>query len=173
MSKRIKPVLTVPAVHSLEAADATMAQIAAKKRELSLLELGLKEDVDRLKLACAESAEPIKQEITSLEQALTLFAETQRAELFTKRKSIALAFGTLGFQASTSLKTIKKLTWDAVLGLLTANKLDEYVRTKREVDKEALRTAPAEIQARAGCRLVQEDAFFYKLNETEISTENV
>lgn len=76
MTKRVKPVLIVPTVRSLEEADATMAQIAAKERELSLLELGLKEDVDRLKLACAESAEPIKQEIKILGQALTLFAES-------------------------------------------------------------------------------------------------
>ena len=70
MAKRVKPVLNIPAVTTLEEADATLAQIAARKRELALLELGLKEDVDTLKLKCAETSEPIKQDIEVLEQAL-------------------------------------------------------------------------------------------------------
>ena len=48
MAKRVKPILNIPTVSSLEEADAMLARIAARKRELSLLELGLKEDVDAL-----------------------------------------------------------------------------------------------------------------------------
>ena len=59
MAKRVKPILNIPAVTTLEEADATLAQIAARKRELALIELGLKEDVDTLKLKCAEASEPI------------------------------------------------------------------------------------------------------------------
>lgn len=78
MAKRVKPTLNIPTVSSLEEADAMLARIAARKRELSLLELGLKEDVDALKLKCAEASEPIKQDIEVLEQALVRFGESKR-----------------------------------------------------------------------------------------------
>ena len=38
MAKRVKPILNIPAVTTLEEADATLAQIAARKRELALRE---------------------------------------------------------------------------------------------------------------------------------------
>jgi len=172
MAKRVKPTLNIPTVSSLEEADAILARIAARKRELSLLELGLKEDVDTLKLKCAESSEPIKQDIEGLEQALVRFGESKKTELFTRRRSISLNFGILGFRASSSVKLMKKTTWEQVLGFLRETGdafLSACVRVKYEVDKEALRQLPQEKLAEAGCRLEQADAFYYELTETELA----
>lgn len=153
MAKRVKPILNIPTVSSLEEADAMLARIAARKRELSLLELGLKEDVDALKLKCAEASEPIKQDIEVLEQALVRFGESKKTELFTRRRSVSLNFGILGFRASSSVKPMKKTTWEQVLGFLTSAKdsaLAACIRTKREVDREALRQLPQEKLAEVG-----------------------
>lgn len=166
MAKRVKPTLNIPTVSSLEEADAMLARIAARKRELSLLELGLKEDVDTLKLKCAEASEPIKQDIEVLEQALVRFGESKKTELFSRRRSVSLNFGILGFRASSSVKPMKKTTWEQVLGFLT---FAACIRTKREVDKEALRQLPQEKLAEVGCRLEQADAFYYELTETELA----
>ena len=169
MAKRVKPTLNIPTVSSLEEADAMLARIAARKRELSLLELGLKEDVDALKLKCAEASEPIKQDIEVLEQAL---GESKKTELFTRRRSVSLNFGILGFRASSSVKPMKKTTWEQVLGFLTSAKdsaLAACIRTKREVDREALRQLPQEKLAEVGCRLEQTDSFYYELAETELA----
>ena len=172
MAKRMKPTLNIPTVSSLEEADAMLARIAARKRELSLLELDLKEDVDALKLKCAEASEPIKQDIEVLEQALVRFGESTKTELFTRRRSVSLNFGTLGFRASSSVKPMKKTTWEQVLGFLTSAKdsaLAACIRTKREVDREALRQLPPEKLAEVGCRLEQTDSFYYELAETELT----
>ncbi len=172
MAKRVKPVLNIPTVSSLEEADAMLAQIAARKRELSLLELGLKEDVDALKLKCAEVSEPIKQDIEVLEQALVRFGESRKTELFSRRRSVALNFGILGFRASSAVKPMKKTTWEQVLGFLTDSRdktLAACIRIKREVDREALRQLPPEKLAEAGCRLEQTDSFYYELTETELA----
>ena len=175
MAKRVKPILNIPTVSSLEEADAMLARIAARKRELSLLELGLKEDVDALKLKCAESSEPIKQDIEVLEQALVRFGESKKIELFAKRRSVSLNFGILGFRASSSVKPMKKTTWEQVLGFLLDAKDKAFaacVRVKREVDREALRQLPQEKLAEAGCRLEQTDSFYYELTETELAGES-
>ena len=169
MAKRVKPVLNIPAVTTLEEADATLAQIAARKRELALLELGLKEDVDTLKLKCAEASEPIKQDIEVLEQALIRFGESKKSELFVKKRSRELTFGIIGFRASSAVKTMRNTTWEQVLGLIRDAGMPECIRTKQEVDKEALRQLPPERLAAVGCRLEQSDLFFYELNETELA----
>lgn len=169
MTKRIKPVLTVASINTLEEADTMLACIAARKRELTLHELGLKEDVSKLKLECSAACEPIKNDITGMELALARFAEARKAELFAKKKTVGLTFGSFGYRASSTLKTLKKLTWDNVLGFLAERGMSACIRTKPEVDKEALRQLPPEQLAEVGCRLVQEDTFFYELIETEIA----
>ena len=167
-TKKVKPVLIIPSIVCSEEADAALARIAARKREMSLLELGLKEDVDRLKKECATQCEPIKQDIMEQEQALIRYAESRKAELFTKKKSVDGMFGTYGFRASSILKTIKKVTWDNVLGLLDERGMQDCIRIKREVDKEALRQLQPEVLADLGCKIIQEDVFYYELKETEL-----
>lgn len=172
MAKRVKPILNIPTVSSLEEAGRHAGADSGRKRELSLLELGLKEDVDALKLKCAEASEPIKQDIEVLEQALVRFGESKKTELFTRRRSVSLNFGILGFRASSSVKPMKKTTWEQVLGFLTSAKdsaLAACIRTKREVDREALRQLPQEKLAEVGCRLEQTDSFYYELAETELA----
>lgn len=60
MTKRVKPVLNIPVVNTVEDADSILAEIAARKRQISLHEIALKEDVDKLKTECAARCEPLK-----------------------------------------------------------------------------------------------------------------
>ena len=109
MTKRVKPVLNIPVVNTVEDADAILAEIAARKRQISLHEIALKEDVDKLKTECAARCEPLKKDIEAREQALMQFALARREELFKGRKSRELTFGTIGFRVSSSLKKKKKI----------------------------------------------------------------
>ena len=168
MTKRVKPVLNIPTVSTVEEADATLAEIAARKRQISLHEIALKEDVDKLKADCAARCEPLNKDIEAREQALVQFALARREELFKNRKSRELTFGTIGFRVSSSLRTIKKMTWERVLGVLKERGMTHCIRIKEEVDKEALRTLGPNTLADVGCKLTQEDAFFYELNEAEL-----
>lgn len=59
-------------------------------------------------------------------------------EEFAKKKSIEMVHGICGYRTSPpALKTVRGVTWAKVTGLLK-NALPAYVRTKEEVDKEAL-----------------------------------
>lgn len=164
MAKRVKPVLNIPTVHNLNEADAMLARLKARERELALLELGLKEDIDALKLKCSEQAEAIREDIEIMRQSLTRFGEANKAELFSKKRSITLTFGVIGFRLTPPTpKPLKRTTWEQVLGILKSSddpELSACVRTKQEVDKMALRELSPEKLALAGCRLAQEDEFF-------------
>lgn len=166
MGKRVKPLLCAPAVNSLEEADATLAAIAGRKRQLELLKLSAAEEVEAVKLRLAAESEPVKEEIEQLEQSLSRFVDVSRATLFNPRKkSIALGFGTIGFRLSTSVKTKSKWTWERVLCALRDADMRDCIRIKEEVDKEALRGLAPDQLSEVGVRLVSEDVFFYELTE--------
>lgn len=174
MAKRVKPVLEIPTITTTEQADAVLMEIAERKRQMELINLDFKEQVDALKKTVAAACEPIIEEIAQREQALIRFGEARKNELFSKKRSLELNFGTIGFRQSTCLKTLRKITWDQVLGLLKSSEdcdLTGCIRIKQEVDKDALKQLPPEKIAEAGCRLEQSDAFYYEINEAEIMRE--
>lgn len=171
MPKRIKPVpAALPVIASLEEADATLAEIAAQRRQITLIDLGAAEEIERIKLSAAAEAEPARQRIAALEQALLRYADYHKPDLFAKKKSLELTFGVIGYRASTKLKTLSKWTWERVLETLkTTEGGARCIRIKEEVDKEALKALSPEKLAEVGVRAVPEDAFFYELDEQQLA----
>ena len=167
---RVKPTPIVPTLDSIEAVDAALAQIAARKRTIALIEAGMNEEVDRIKLAAAAECAPHKQDVAGLEQAILRYADANRATLFATRKSAKLTFGEIGYRASTSLKTLAKWTWERVLQALRDKEAYAFIRVKEEVDKEALKGLAPESLAEVGVKAVQADTFYYELEEQDIST---
>lgn len=166
---RVKPVNIVPVLHSLEQVDATLAEISAKKRTVALIETSLNEDIDKLKLKAASQCESYKQEIASLEQAIIKYADYHKPDLFKVKKSVQLTFGQIGFRTSSKLKVLSKWTWERVLEALEDRGLTNYIRVKKEADKEALKGLAPEKMPGVGVKLVAEDVFFYELEEQELS----
>ena len=164
---RVKPnivPMTMP-VHSFEDVDTALAQIAARKRQIDLVGLGVAEQVDEIKTRAAAETEPLRLEIAALELAIGRFAEAGKTEFFGKRKSIQLQFGVVGFRASSKLKTLRKWTFERVLNTLRDTGMRDYIRVKEEVDKEKLKGMNPETLAGIGCAVVTEDVFFYELPE--------
>lgn len=165
---RIKPVTTAPLIKTLEEADAALAQIAAQRRMIALIEATMNDEIDAVKVRATAEADPHKQEIVANEQALARFAEYHKAELFIRRKSCDLTFGSIGFRASTKIKLLSKMTWERVLEILRDTGLRQCIRVKEEPDKEALKGLAPEHLKELGCKVVQEDTFFYEIADQEI-----
>lgn len=166
---RFKPSVTIIKINSLEEADSTLAQIAECRRHLGLIQNGLNEDIDKLKLQAEGSAEPIRQELAMLERGLASFAADNKADLFKQRKSITLSFGTLGFRQTSKLKPLPKSTFNKILSALQERGLKQYIRTKLEVDREALKEAPPETIMEVGAYIEVSDDFFYATDEHSLS----
>ena len=167
MTKRVKPLQTVPVLKSLDDANDTIAQIAALQRHVALINLGLNEDIDALKKKAAADCEPLNADIDVLETSLARYAEYNKEELFAKKKSHDLPFGTFGFRQSTRLVTLGKTTFKRVLEMLQDRDLAQYIRTKAEPDKEKLKGAGPELLKTLGCKLSVTDEFFYEVAEQE------
>jgi len=167
---RIKPVAAVPIIKTLEDADAALAQIAALRRNIALIETALNDEIDAAKAKATAEAEPFRQEIAVQEQALTRFADYHKAELFAKRKSCELTFGCIGFRSSTKIKLLSKMTWERVVEILRDTGMRHFIRVKEEPDKEKLKALAPDHLKDIGCKVVQEDIFFYEIADQEIQS---
>ena len=132
-----------------------------------------------IELQCAKIREKRADELTRLgeerEQAfdtLQAYAVENQAELFTKKKSLEMAHGTIGFRTGTpKLKTLKGFTWASALKLLRMF-LPDYIRTTDEVAKDKLLAdrdveGMGEKMAQCGISVVQDETFYVEPKKEE------
>jgi len=172
MAKRVKVEISVPTVTTLEEADVLLSEIAARKRSLDLIKASMNESIDTLKVKAAAEGEELLREIEAREQALVRFAEGNKETLFGKLKSRVLSFGEIGFRASTKAVLLnRKWSWERVLDALKETGALRFIRTKEEVDKEALRALKPEDLEAVGVKLQKDDGFYYELKEEAVGGE--
>lgn len=132
-----------------------------------------------IELQCAKIREKRADELTRLdaerEQAfdtLQAYATENQAELFTKKKSLEMTHGTIGFRTGTpKLKPLKGFTWGAVTNLLQEF-LPGYVRTVTEPAKDKLLADrddkdTAALFAKVGICVVQDETFYVEPKKEE------
>ena len=130
-------------------------------------------------VAMTKIREKWQDELAKLQEAkdnafdvMQAYAVENKAELFTKKKSLDTIHGTLGFRTGTpKLKTLKGFTWASVTNLL-AEFLPSYVRTVTEPAKDKLLADrdDEEVQAmlpKVGVSVVQDETFFVEPKKEE------
>lgn len=96
---------------------------------------------------------------------LQAYAQENREELFSKKKSVESAHGVFGFRTGTpKLKNLRGFTWAAVTNLCR-ELLPQYIRTSEELAKDRLladRELPevAEYFPKIGVQVVQDETFY-------------
>ena len=125
-----------------------------------------------IELQCAKSREKYADKLATLTEekdkafdTLQAFATENQAELFSKKKSLDMAHGTIGFRTGTpKLKTLKGFTWASALELVKEF-LPDYVRQTWDIAKDKLladRDAEEMLSrmAKCGMQVVQDEAFY-------------
>ena len=111
---------------------------------------------------------------------LRSFATEHRDDLFSKKKSLEMAHGVIGFRTGTpKLKTLKGFTWAKAL-VLVKEYLRGYIRTSEEVAKDKLladrelvvtvdgKEVPMrEEMARCGIEVAQDETFYVEPKREE------
>ena len=172
MSKhRIK--VALPIITSREEAETTMnalALLANTRRQLTA-------DMDAKILAVKSGFESgladCEAAIGIETDKLRVWAESHPDEFPKGRKSIDFLSGTLGFRTGTPKLTLlnRAWNWEKVLTTLKSLRMfTNFVRTKQEVDKDAIianKNLQPQDLAGFGVKLVQEESFYVEPNLTE------
>jgi phage host-nuclease inhibitor protein Gam len=88
-----------------------------------------------------------------------------QAELFSRKKSLDMTHGTIGFRTGTpKLKTLKGFTWAAALQLVK-DYLPAFVRTTEEIAKDKMLAerdteGMMEQMAKCGIAVTQDETFY-------------
>lgn len=159
-----------------QTAIATRADLEALVREVAELTLTRNKQQTELDAALTKIRQGYEETLAVIDQSLTektelarAWAEANPAE-FKGLKSLELTHGTVGFRASTKVKTLAGWTVAKIIAALKAKFAfpDEYIRTKEELNKEALiahRDAiPADELRLVGVKIVQDESFFIDPN---------
>lgn len=145
--------------------DQALREIGEIDRELGLLESAQNESIDNIKAETKNKAVPLADRKTALELAMKEFCEANRAE-FAKVKTKPLTFGSVGFRLSTKV-VIKKIA-DTLQALKDLG-LNQCIRLKEEVDKEAMKNLSTETLAEVGAALKTDNAFGYEIDQAKLA----
>jgi phage host-nuclease inhibitor protein Gam len=170
-TKRVKKPVLQPL--SADAAENIMAEYAMLDAQIAEINSKMDQRITTIREEYAEDLQKLGEQRGDKLSALQLWAESN-PDAFTKKKSIDMAHGTLGFRTGTpKLKTIKGFTWAVVLELLK-QKLPSYVRTVEEPakdkllsDREVPEVAALLSKSGVGCEVVQEESFYVELKKEE------
>nr|DAW96165.1 MAG TPA: hypothetical protein [Bacteriophage sp.] len=163
MAKREKKVIITGV--SREAADEAFAAYAKADAQSAKITADIE-------LQCAKIREKYASKLAELEgekekafDTLQAYATENQAELFTRKKSLEMAHGVIGFRTGTpKLKTLKGFTWASALQLVKEF-LPGYVRQTEEIAKDKL-LADRDVEdmapqmAKCGISVSQDETFY-------------
>lgn len=161
---------------SRDRAEQILGEIAVLKieqrREQNKMDAELTRVRERYELSLAATGKAIEDKTVLLES----WAAANPGEFPKDRKSIALTHGVLGYRTGMpKLKTLAKWTWDRVLTACDTLGFHDFIRTKREVNKDAIihQATNASLSAQElkalGVQVVQEETFFVEVKLEEQS----
>lgn len=176
MAKRIKKVIITGVTR--EAADDAFARFAKCDSEITKI-------TAEIELQCTKIREKYAPQLAALDTAkqlafdtLNSFATENKDALFSKKKSLDMAHGTIGFRTGTpKLKTLKGFTWLKALPLVKEY-LPKYIRTTEEVAKDklladrdskiGLNNVPmSDLMAKCGIEVAQDETFYVEPKKEE------
>ena len=101
---------------SREAADEAFATYVKSDAQLQKINADIELQCAKYREKYADKIATLSEERDKAFDTLQAFATENQAELFTKKKSLDMAHGVIGFRTGTpKLKTLKGFTWASVL----------------------------------------------------------
>lgn len=163
MAKREKKVIITGVTR--EAADEAFATYAKADAQTAKITADIELQCAKIREKYASKLAELDAEKTKAFDTLQSFATENQAELFTKKKSLDMAHGTIGFRTGTpKLKTLKGFTWASALQLVKEF-LPDYIRQTEEIAKDKL-LADRDTEEmmpqmnKCGIQVVQDETFY-------------
>ena len=173
-----------PKIVTREEAEAVLHEIATIFNSKRKITADMDAEILVIKNWCQPELTLCDEQIAAASSRLAAYA-TEHPEIFPKdRKSVQWVMGKIGFRTDTpSLATVgRSITWAKVLGIILGKRLRKFIRTKIEVDKDAIlarcgtKDKPTKFQTETlpalGLRLVQEEQFYVEPDLTKVEVQS-
>ena len=170
MAKREKK--TIISGVTREAADEALATYAMADAQAAKIAADIELQCVKIREKYADKIAELEGQKAAAFDTLQAYASENKGDLFTKKKSLDMVHGTIGFRTGTpKLKTLKGFTWASAL-LLVREFLPSYIRTTEEITKDKL-LADRDVEgmgdnmSRCGIQVVQDETFFVEPKKEE------
>jgi len=148
-------------------AEALMADIGRLLREIHVTTLGFDERVSALNAERARALDPLGTSLSAQTERLRLWAEANREQLLEKgSKTFRLATGEIAWRMDP--KSVRITGEPDVIATLQRLGLTAFLRTKVEIDKEAILKEPEKAAGIAGISIKQGEQLVLRPDQTEI-----
>lgn len=179
--KKSRVKVAAPRITTRDEAESVLNEIAIMANAKRKITADMDAAILEIKNRCQPDLTRCDEQITAATERLAEYA-TEHVEIFPKnRKSVEWMAGTFGFRIDTpSLGLARRdFGWAKILVMIVGRRLRKFVRTKLEVDKDAILAhcgtleKPTRFQQKflptLGLKLVQEEKFFVEpdLTKTE------
>lgn len=157
MPRKIKTkAAKVKAAATRQEATEMIAKIGSLARMKTRLEADMNDRLAKTKQAYEDKAAPLSAEIAELTQSVTMWAEAHREDLTNgnKTKTVKLASGRINWRALPPKCNLRGI--EAIIEELKARDLTVYIRTKEEIDKEAMLRNPEAVAMIKGVSIASE-----------------
>ena len=159
-----------PVPQSRDEAAAAVAEIGVANREVARIEAAMNDEIATLKKAAEEQANPLKQRVATLTEGLKFWAEANRDVLTGGGKTKTADLGTGKVMWRLRPPSVRIAGMERVIDAIKTLGLHAFLRTKEEVNKEALLADPDKARTIAGVTIGSEgEDFVVEPFEAEIS----
>lgn len=158
-------------INNLSEANQSLREIALLEDDLSRIDAEADRKIAKIKEEAVKKGEQGRKRILELEQGLALFAEYNKTDLFSEKRSAELSYGRLGFHRSTKISIKTKPAEKSTLYLLKTLFGKKAIRIKEEVDKEELKDWPKDKLAQVNAKKIQSDNFYYEIDREQVNQD--
>lgn len=145
-------------------------RIGEHQRDVTRLEAELNDKLAVLKAEYELLADPHRQEMKALAAGVQTWCDANRVAITDngKVKYARFASGEVNWRTGQPAVKVKKGLGDALLELLKSRGLGRFVRTKEELNKEAILMEPEKIKGMREVEVVQAESFSITPFETKL-----
>lgn len=156
-------------VENTEQADGALAELSAISAKIKVIESEQQDAIDLAKTQAAQKSLPLLTRKKELETALGVFAKLNKSTLFDKKRSYEMAFGTIGFRASSEIAIQKGIKADMVIQKLKEYNFFEGIKTTENINRDAMTSWTNEKLETVGLERKQKDTFYIEVKEEKIN----
>lgn len=164
---RIKPTATV--FTDLKQVEGALAEMASIERKLTEIQGQMNEEIDAAKERADKASVSLTARHKELASAAKVYATLNQTELFKERKSIDLAFGVIGFQASTEIVQMPNISAETTLERLHSFKCTDAIKVKESILKTAMTGWTDEKLQSVGLKRKKKNVFYLEVKKEALS----